>query len=157
MWFYWLWCDPEAQSKWQNFFSFQRLYLVTFSSSLRNEAVYRRKYKIFPAVLTTSNFRPYSLGAYIGLDTSTPKRSTQSLGTEVSVNEVTSSAVNQRCSHPGKKHRWAYTHFRKIKGWNLNNTNDHSPSTTVLKSNSTDEKSNLWKYLLRIQISFKEF
>lgn len=44
--------------------------------------------KIFPAVLT-SNFRPYSLGAWGGLDTST-----QSLG-EVNINEVTSSAVNR--------------------------------------------------------------
>lgn len=52
----------ETQSKWLNFLPFQRSHLITFSYSLRNEAVYRNNYKIFLAVLTISSFRPHALG-----------------------------------------------------------------------------------------------
>lgn len=52
----------ETQSKWLNFFSFQRSHLITFNYSLRKEAIYRNKYKIFPAVFITSSFRPHALG-----------------------------------------------------------------------------------------------
>lgn len=83
----------QIQSKWLNFFLLQTSYLVTFS--FRNEAAYRGKYKILSAVLTIS-FRPHTLG----LATSAPECSAQSLGGEANINEATISAISLVCSPP---------------------------------------------------------
>ena len=85
----------QIQSKWLNFFLLQASYLVTFSYSFISEAAYRGKYKILSAVLTIS-FRLHILG----LETSAPECSAQSLGGEANINEPTGSAISLMCSPP---------------------------------------------------------